>query len=773
MRGAPAPAPPGVILGGVGGRSGRIPPPPPLPPHRAIDPPASGGSEAVVGAGAVFGGTILRNDSSLDDSKRYRLETPGRGKFWEEDVFSESGGGGCGGSTIGEDPPPATAAKRFASWQNLRSLPRGGATAAAARGVSPVGAAGNVGPRGVGGGGGGGLGGERGGDVLSREAFEALLPCIFHADAVHDEVSHILWARTRGRVSYLADLCRSLTGTSRGAAGSGSSGGTSFGEVGEDGTWRLRLNEFAHVLKLASRVPAGVEGALQRRLDELPYNARQVVLRVVCVTVVAGVGEIDLLLHLLTNVAPFKEYWKAVVSQHESGEAPTRRRSSRSRRRTGTPPRRSLTLSPVNTSPSVASTPATDAASTGASAVARAAVERRDIVRGGGGGGGGSGMAHADAEAAPPEAAIATRQSPPRVQSMSEAAAAAMTEFLRDEAGAAGAEQDRKRTRSDVPGRPTARDSGGDAGLRTTTPASPATARSAASAIDKSAGVDSEPGTGEEALRSCLAMLEAGGFLRLCEGGKTFVCDDMMLMDQVYASTPFKLRKSLHKEAAQWISDRHRRDFRDRADVMPMLINHLTQAHEEARAQAMLAVLKVLGGRFLDRWVLEHVRQLVSIRETPRNPTASEHLALCVLPALPSLRGLSKAIRGAEIAGVVVGVALRLRSLRFKNVDVMATPRHRRSLSISGSSFKHDIDTDSPPRANIRGTLVKRRSASLAGNAIAPSPSKLESLPAAASNSDGFEIVITDTSAIDGAGGGRDRDGRDSRLPLLSSSRTA
>lgn len=40
--------------------------------------------------------------------------------------------------------------------------------------------------------------------------------------------------------------------------------------------WRLRLNEFAHVLKLASRVPAGVEGTLQRRLDELPYTARQV-----------------------------------------------------------------------------------------------------------------------------------------------------------------------------------------------------------------------------------------------------------------------------------------------------------------------------------------------------------------------------------------------------------------------------------------------------------------------------------------------------------------
>lgn len=94
-------------------------------------------------------------------------------------------------------------------------------------------------------------------------------------------MSHILWARTRGRVSYLADLCKSLIGVTRSGANGGGGGGnggssTSFGQVGEDGTWRLRLNEFAHVLKLASRVPPGVEGALQRRLDELPYNARQV-----------------------------------------------------------------------------------------------------------------------------------------------------------------------------------------------------------------------------------------------------------------------------------------------------------------------------------------------------------------------------------------------------------------------------------------------------------------------------------------------------------------
>lgn len=40
-------------------------------------------------------------------------------------------------------------------------------------------------------------------------------------------------------------------------------------------------------------------------------------------------------------------------------------------------------------------------------------------------------------------------------------------------------------------------------------------------------------GAGLGALRSCLEMLEAGGFLRVCEGGKTFICDDVMLIDQV------------------------------------------------------------------------------------------------------------------------------------------------------------------------------------------------------------------------------------------------
>lgn len=76
-------------------------------------------------------------------------------------------------------------------------------------------------------------------------------------------------------MSYLADLCPIFVGADgRGLGGGGTGGG--FGEVGEDGMWRLKLNEFAHVLKLASRVPPAVEGALQEKLGPLPFTARQV-----------------------------------------------------------------------------------------------------------------------------------------------------------------------------------------------------------------------------------------------------------------------------------------------------------------------------------------------------------------------------------------------------------------------------------------------------------------------------------------------------------------
>ena len=46
-------------------------------------------------------------------------------------------------------------------------------------------------------------------------------------------------------------------------------------------------------------------------------------------------------------------------------------------------------------------------------------------------------------------------------------------------------------------------------------------------------GDTSVEGAGRKALLSCLRMLEEGGFLTVCDGGKEFVCDDAMLIDKV------------------------------------------------------------------------------------------------------------------------------------------------------------------------------------------------------------------------------------------------
>ncbi|CAN0184561.1 unnamed protein product, partial [Discosporangium mesarthrocarpum] len=403
----------------------------------------------------------------------------------------------------------------------------------------------------------------------------------------HVQVSLILWLRTGGRVTYLAELCRTIVWGV-------------FGEVGEDGTWRLRLNEFAHILKLASKVPEKIGEALRRRLDTLPYTARQVVLRAVCVAAVGGRGGVDLLLHLLTHVVPFKQArGKAVsaVCPYGTGGAETN----------AAPlppclffrPRLDGSASPFRGNPLATVTPAVAAISSCHPATCCLAVVNSHDVFGnnpssggsGGDGGGGGGQRKGSLAVQGLDYSFAQRRASAPCLALPEAVSAAAA----TRAAAVGWEAGRREGKAGVThdlgegwgGR--GGGGGGDRGMNARwRDEKEAAAAAAAAAVQRRDGPESM-----EALCSCLTMLEAGGFLRVEEGGQSFVCDDLMLLDKVYASMPFKLRKALHREAAAWLSARHRSSFQDRAQVMPVLIHHLTQAHQEGRAQAMLAVLKV------------------------------------------------------------------------------------------------------------------------------------------------------------------------------------
>lgn len=196
-----------------------------------------------------------------------------------------------------------------------------------------------------------------------------------------------------------------------------------------------------------------------------------------------------------------------MVSQHDGGDTPARRRSSRSRRRTSISPRRSFTSSPV-LSPVRPASSSTVGSSEGGGADG---VAPQGISTVGG--------------SLPPTRGGGQQS----VSASAVAAVASAAEFLREEGAGGGAEQGVSVNTVPVVAIGAVAEEGGEkarggSGLRTPSPVRPTAAASSG-----------PPGmtAGEEALRSCLAMLEAGGFLRVCEGGKMFVCDDVMLMDQV------------------------------------------------------------------------------------------------------------------------------------------------------------------------------------------------------------------------------------------------
>lgn len=122
---ASAPVPAGVILGGLGGGGIRIPPPPPRPFPQPEGLSAVGVPVVSAPAGGV--GTtlrrILRGDSevspSLDDSKRYRLESPRKG-MWQGGTRRGSGASTDGGS--GGKSREFTAILRSRSLGGVRAL---------------------------------------------------------------------------------------------------------------------------------------------------------------------------------------------------------------------------------------------------------------------------------------------------------------------------------------------------------------------------------------------------------------------------------------------------------------------------------------------------------------------------------------------------------------------------------------------------------------------------------------------------------------------------
>ncbi|GMI06814.1 hypothetical protein TrVE_jg14385 [Triparma verrucosa] len=145
---------------------------------------------------------------------------------------------------------------------------------------------------------------------------------------------------------------------------------------------------------------------------------------------------------------------------------------------------------------------------------------------------------------------------------------------------------------------------------------------------------------------------------------------DMFMVDTVCGVMPFQQRTSLHEAVAQWHKMETEHDIGERMKRFPIIVHHYVMAMKEERASAELMMLNLLGGDYIDQWVLKQVKPMLPTM-TDGKFTASkaafeedDYLArsLLALPAIPWLRGLAKAIRGQQIGAVLIKIAARFRT---------------------------------------------------------------------------------------------------------------
>jgi hypothetical protein len=130
---------------------------------------------------------------------------------------------------------------------------------------------------------------------------------------------------------------------------------------------------------------------------------------------------------------------------------------------------------------------------------------------------------------------------------------------------------------------------------------------------------------GEEILRRTLKLLDANTFLSFKDGVVTL--NDMFMVDTVCSTIPFKQRMALHEYIAQWHKDQTKHDIGERMKRFPTIVHHYVMANKEERASAELMMLNLLGGDFIDKWVLKQVR----LGEERRQRAKATIVASCLM----------------------------------------------------------------------------------------------------------------------------------------------
>ena len=194
----------------------------------------------------------------------------------------------------------------------------------------------------------------------------------------------------------------------------------------------------------------------------------------------------------------------------------------------------------------------------------------------------------------------------------------------------------------------------------------------------------------------------------------TYAIGDPVLIDVIYTLVPFSHRMALHLKVVEFLALRQGLHEAEGAETasndVPLLVHHYIQAQVEDKAMPLLQTVTAFGGGFVERWALENLGHastdhwrgasdiawcaarfalaedadnglkigVASGASAPAQDTMShdaEQRVLALLPALPWLRGLDRALRSEKAGRGVIQAALHVKrrvSVRRSSVQAEA-----------------------------------------------------------------------------------------------------
>jgi len=163
-----------------------------------------------------------------------------------------------------------------------------------------------------------------------------------------------------------------------------------------------------------------------------------------------------------------------------------------------------------------------------------------------------------------------------------------------------------------------------------------------------------------DVLVAVLADLEDHALIEMDGGAEEVTCNDFLLIDTLYSNLTFSHRKAIHEATAKFLRSCHS-EVEGVISLLPNIIHHTMLSQQESKAAGLVGVAKNFSTNdFLGHFIVRQVQWHLPLAESSEGDEVAimQLRAEQTLPAIPSLRGLAKAMH-QQLVGATVTQAVK------------------------------------------------------------------------------------------------------------------